>query len=45
VLKRRWAFRFLELRDPETPEDVEPTLYVFQLLKDGMKTVLESIRL
>jgi hypothetical protein len=42
VLKGRWAFRFLELGDPEPPEDVEATLYVFQFFKDGMEAILEG---
>ena len=31
------ALRRLELRDAESPEDVEPTLFVLDLFQDGMR--------
>jgi transposase InsO family protein len=45
VLKVLRAIRVLELGDAEAPEDVEPTLNVFQLFQDGVETVLEGVRL
>ena len=33
------------MRDPETPEDVESTLYVLELLENRVKAVLKRVRL
>src|SRR2546430_10609350 len=45
VLQGLRALRRLELRDAEPPKDVQPTLFVLDLFQDGMKAVLESVRL
>src|SRR2546429_5256825 len=45
VLQGLRALGRLELRDAEPPKDVEPTLFVLDLFQDGMKAVLESVRL
>src|ERR1700687_2296557 len=39
------AIRFLKMRDPKAPEDVEPTLDLLKFSQDGMETVLEGGRL
>jgi hypothetical protein len=45
VLQGLRALRRLELRDAESPEDIERTLFVLDLFQDGMKAVLKSVRL
>lgn len=43
MLDRGRAIGPLKVGDSVAPEDVETTLYVFQLLEDGMETIAENV--
>ena len=45
VLERLRTLCRLQLCDAEAPEDIEPTLYEFQLFQDGMEAVSKDIGL